>query len=150
LHVCHANVASTSCTPIACSTLSSSIENDINNLKKSVDCLGSTLSHCAMNHTRLETLIPKKQVPTLHAHPSRHTHASHDHHHHMYAHVYTCTHCGRKGHLARFCYDRIYHENLATNFVWVRKETNPRGPTRKWVPKTTSLAFDVGGSSRIT
>ena len=29
-HVCHASIASSSCTPIACSTLSSTIENDIN------------------------------------------------------------------------------------------------------------------------
>jgi len=130
-HVCHASIASSSNTPIACSTLSSSIENDIKILKKSVDCLGSTLSHYAMNHTRLESLVRKKQVPTMHAHPSRHTHASHGHHHHMYVHVYTCTHCGRKGHLARFCYDRIHIENLANNFVWVRKDTNPRGPKRK-------------------
>ena len=35
-HVCHASVASSSSTPIACSTLSSSIEKDINVLKKSV------------------------------------------------------------------------------------------------------------------
>jgi len=150
IHVCHASVASTSSTPIACSTLSSSIENDINNLKKSVECLGSTLSHCAMNHTRLESLIRKKQVPTMHAHPTRHTHAHHGHNHNMYAHVYTCTHCGRKGHLARFCYDRLHVENLATNLVWVRRDTNPRGPTRKWVPRSTSLIFDVGGGSRIT
>ena len=119
-------------------------------MKKSVDCLGSTLSQCALDHKRLETLVRNKQVPSLHAHPSRHTHASHGHHHHMYAHVYTCTHCGRKGHLARFCYDRLHDENLATNFVWVRKDTNPRGPKRKWVPKATSLIFDVGGGSRIT
>ena len=45
-HVCHASVASSSSTPIACSTLSSSIEKDINVLKKSVECLGSTLSQC--------------------------------------------------------------------------------------------------------
>jgi len=56
-HVCHASVASSSSSSIACSTLSSSIENDINDLKKSVDCLGSTLSHCAMNHARLESLV---------------------------------------------------------------------------------------------
>jgi len=149
-HVCHANIATTSSTPIACSTLSSSIENDINDLKRSVDCLGSTLSHCAMNHTRLESLVRKKQVPTMHAHPTRHTHAHHGHNHNMYAHVYTCTHCGRKGHLARFCYDRLHVENLATNLVWVRRDTNPRGPTRKWVPRSTSLMFDVGGGSRIT
>ena len=86
----------------------------------------------------------------MHAHPSRHTHAHHGHNHDMYAHVYTCTHCGRKGHLARFCYDHLHIENLANNLVWVRKDTNPRGPTRKWVPKSTSLIFDVGGGSRIT
>ena len=85
----------------------------------------------SLDHTRLESLVRKKQVPSLHAHPPRHTHASHGHYHHtLYAHVYTCTHCGRKGHLARFCYDRIYDENLATNFIWVRKDTNPRGPKR--------------------
>ena len=86
----------------------------------------------------------------MHAHPTRHTHAFHGHNHNMYAHVYTCTHCGRKGHLARFCYDRIYHENLATNLVWVRKDTNPYGPKRKWVAKTTPKIFDVGVGSRIT
>ena len=59
-HVCHATIASPSSFPIACSTLSSSIENDINILKKSVDCLGSTLSQCALDHTRLETLVRKK------------------------------------------------------------------------------------------
>ena len=53
-HVCH---ASSSSIPIACSTLSSSIKNDICVLKKSVDCLGSTLSQCAMNHTRLESMF---------------------------------------------------------------------------------------------
>jgi len=101
--------------------------------------------------TRLETLVRKKQVPSLHVHPSRHTHTSHGHHHHTkYAHVYTCTHCGRKDQLARSCYDRIHVENLANDFVWGRKGTNPYGPKRKWVPKTTPMVFDVGVGSRIT
>ena len=95
-HVCHASVASHSTSPIACT--SSIIENDISMLKKSVDCLGSTLSHCAMNHSRLESLFRKKQVPPMHANRPRHTHAPHVHTHNtLYAHVYTCTHCGRKG-----------------------------------------------------
>ena len=121
-------------------------------LKKKVDCLGSTMSQCAMNHSRLESLVRKKQVPTfMHAHPSRHTHAPHGHtHHHMYAHVYTCTHCGRKGHLAKFCYDRLHTLNLAKNFVWVREGTNPHGPKRVWVPKTTPPIFDVGVGSHMT
>ena len=49
-HVCHASPPSI---PIACFS-SSHVENDINILKKNVDCLGSTLSQCAMNHTQLE------------------------------------------------------------------------------------------------
>ena len=54
-HVCHASIASSSCVKNvishACSTSSSNIDNDIRILKKSVDCLGSTLSQCVMNHT---------------------------------------------------------------------------------------------------
>ena len=115
-----------------------------------MDCLGSTLSQCAKSHTRMESLFRKKQVPIMHAHPSRHTHAPHGHHHTLYAHVYTCTHCGRKGHLAKFCYDRIHGDNLANNFVWVRKGANPHGPKRVWVPKTTPSVFHVGVGSHMT
>ena len=42
-HVCHATITSSSCVSIACFIISS-IENDIHILKKSVNCLGSTLS----------------------------------------------------------------------------------------------------------
>ena len=62
-HVCHARVVSHT-SPIACHT-SSLIENDISMLKKSVDCLGSILSHCALNHSRLESLFRKKQVSLM-------------------------------------------------------------------------------------
>ena len=72
-HVCHARVVPS---PNAC-TSSFRINDDICLLKKSVDCLGSTLSQCAMNHTRLESLVRKKQVPYfMHAHPPRHTHCN--------------------------------------------------------------------------
>ena len=67
-------------------------------------------------------------MPHMHAHKSRHTHAHHAHtHDSLYAHVYTCTHCGHKGHLAKFCYDRINVSNFANKFVWVRKSANPHG-----------------------
>ena len=47
-HVCHVLSASSSIDKhVGCSTLSSCIKNDICMLKKSVDCLGSTLSQCA-------------------------------------------------------------------------------------------------------
>ena len=148
-HVCHVSVASHSSSPIAC-TSSSRIDNNICLLKKSVDCLGSTLSHCVMNHTRLESMFRKKQVPPMHAHKPRHTHASHVHSHNtLYAHVYTCTHCGRKGHLAKFCYDKINDSNLANKFVWVRKGANPHRPKRVWVPNTTPILFDVGVGSHM-
>ena len=79
------------------------------------------------------------------------THASHVHAHNtMYAHVYTCTHCGRKGHLAKYCYDKIHDVNLATKFVWVRKGANPHGPNKVWVPKVTLILFDVGVGSHMT
>ena len=71
-HVCHAPSSS----HVACT--SSLIENDICMLKKSVDYLGSTLSQCVVGHTRLESLFRKKQVPSIHAHPPRHTHAPHE------------------------------------------------------------------------
>jgi len=104
-----------------------------------------------MNHTRLESLVRKKQVPSImHAHHTRHTHAPHGHHHTLYAHVYTCTHCGRMGHLAKFCFDRLHSSNLATKFVWVREGTNPHGPKKLWVPKTTPPIFDVGVGSHMT
>ena len=47
-HVCHVSSINKF---VACSTSSSSINNDICMLKKSVDCLGFTLSQCVMNHT---------------------------------------------------------------------------------------------------
>ena len=67
-------------------------------------------------------MFRKKQVSHIHAHHSQHTHASHVRTHDtMYAHVYTCTHCGRKGHLVRFCYDRLIISNFANNGVIERK-----------------------------
>ena len=61
----------------------------------------------------------------------------------------TCTHYGRKGHLAKFCYDRMHDSNLANKFIWVKKGANPHGPKRVWVPKTTPTLFDVGVGSHM-
>ena len=110
-----------------------------------------TLSHYAINHTRLESLFRKKHAPHMHAHYTRHTHASHVHTHNTkYAHVYTCTHCGHKGHLSKFCYDREHNVNFANKFVWARKGVNPHGPNRVWVPKFTPILFYVGVGSHLT
>ena len=120
-------------------------------LKKSIDCLGSTLSQCAMKHPRLESMFLKKHTPHIHAYKTRQTHAHHAHTHDtMYAYVYTCTQCGRKVHLAKFCYDRIHNSNFTNRFVWVRKGANPHGPNRVWVAKFTPILFDVGVGSYLT
>jgi len=128
--------------------------NEINVLKNKISNLSSTLSTCAFNHSKLESLFSKKQAPHVHAH---HHHAyayvaHHDHNHtHKHSKVYTCTHCGRRGHLAKFCYDRIHQLNFANhkNF-WVPYKANPQGPKRKWVPKSPPLIFDVGKGSHTT
>ena len=128
-HVCHVPIASSSINKhVACSTLSSSIKDDICVLKKSKDYLGSTLSQCASNYKRLESTFHKKHAPNLHAHPSWHTHAHHTYtYDFMYARVYTCTHCGRIGHLVKFCYDKINIINFASKNIWVRRGANPGG-----------------------
>ena len=122
-------------------------------MKNKINSLSSTLSSCAFNHSRLETLFSKKQTPHVHAHHPFHAYAHvarHDHTHtHMHPKVYKCTHCGRKGHLAKFCFDKMHHLNFAKN-VWVPIDANPRGPKRKWVPKSPPYIFDEGAGSHMT
>ena len=59
-HVCHATIDSSSIDKNAYSTSSSTTENDICKLKNNVDCLGSTVSQCAMDHKKLESMFRKK------------------------------------------------------------------------------------------
>ena len=114
-----------------------------------MDSLSSTLSTCAFNHTRLESMFSKKQTPHIHAH-HHHAYAYVARHDHTLTHkhpkVYKCTHCGRKGHLAKFCYDKINALNFAKN-VWVPLNANPHGPKKKWVPKSPPFVFDIGEGS---
>ena len=104
-------------------------------LKNRIDCLSLTLSNCAFNHNRLKILFQKKQAPHVHAHHPPHAYAysaRHDHTHtHVHTRVYTCTHCDRKGHLARFCYDIVNSLNFANKNVWVPFDAKPRGLIRK-------------------
>jgi len=83
-----------------------------------------------MDYKRLEFMFRKKHAPLMHAHKSRHTHGHHAHTHNLYAYVYTCTHYGHTGHLAKFGYDQINNLNFTNEFVWVRKGANPFGPKR--------------------
>ena len=91
---------------------------EIDDMKIKMDVLSSTLSKCAFDNKKLEFMFRKK--PTSASHASHHSHAhhahndSHSHHTFMYANVYNCTFCGRKGHLSRFCYDRLHENNSRT------------------------------------
>jgi len=67
----------------------------------------------------------------------------------MHAKVYTCTHCGRKSYLAKFCFDRINISNFTNKNVWVLIVSNPHGPIKIWVPKSPPLVFDVGVGSHM-
>ena len=132
---------------------SSKIDIDICIVKKKFDCSGSTFSQCAFKHNKLESMFRKKQVPHMHADPTRHT--SHAHHTHtqttlMYYKVYTCTHYGGRGHLAKFYFDRLNSLNFANKYVQILNVTNPCGPKKIWVPKFTLLVFYVGVGSHKT
>ena len=108
-------------------------ENEISMLKEKIDSLGVVLKKCEFDKTRLEAMFSKKHVPKnhsnaihTHAHKSQplhhakhpkhpHTqHTPHTHHAFMYGKVFSCTYCGRKGHLVKFCYDRLNasHNNV--------------------------------------
>ena len=86
-----------------------------------------------LTHTTTTTDTPCYSTHATHAH-----HA-HTHHAFLYAKVYSCTYCGRKSHLTKFCYDRI---NASIDH-WVRK-INTVGPKKIWVPKSTPLLIDIG------
>ena len=63
---------------------------------------------------------------------------------------YKYTHCGREGHLAKFCFDRINLLNFVNKNVWVPIAFNPCGLKKIWVLKSPPLIFDVGVGSHKT
>ena len=69
--------------------VSSFDKNEIHVLKNKIDCLVSTLSQYAFNHSKLESIFRKKQVPHMHAQTPWHTHA---HHAHTITSMLECTH----------------------------------------------------------
>ena len=129
-------------------------------LKERIDSLGIVLKNCEFDKKKIEAMFPKKQASkkhVFHAHthahvhttqplhrgkPPKHAHPTHTHTHHafMYRKVFTCSFCGRKGHVANFCYDRL---NSSRHNIWVRN-TNFQGPKKIWVPKSMNLLNNVG------
>ena len=74
-----------------------------------------------------------------HAHPAHtnaHAHHTHTHLAFLYAKMYTCTYYDRKGHLAKFYYDRL---NASNSHVWVRK-TNIIGPKKSFGTKINTYS----------
>ena len=82
-----------------------------------------------MNHTRLESIFRKKQVSQMHAHHTQYTRAPHIHTHDTrYAHVYTCTYCGRKSHLAKFALIKLMIKILQIDLFGLGKVLTPMDP----------------------
>jgi len=132
-------------TPIAtCS------KNEFVEIQKRVDTLDNTLKKCAFDLNKFAFRFPKgitQGKHTHHKHPSRpHKHAHSHNHAFMYSsgRIYICTHCGRKGHLEKFCYAK---HNVNNKFVWVRPGTNLKGPKKIWVPKDPPILNDTGEST---
>ena len=132
-------------TPIA-----SCSKNDFVEIQKRVEVLDSTLKKCAFDFNKLASKFPKGVAQGKHAH---HKHATHKHahtHNHAFMYnngrIYICTHCGRKGHLEKFCYAK---NNVKNKYVWVRPGSNPKGPTKIWVPKEPPISNEtgIGGST---
>ena len=76
--------------------------------------LDNTLKKCAFDFNKISSLFPKwrtqgKSTPqsqnTKHIHKAQHTHG------YIYGKVNSCTHCGRKRHLAQYCYSRLNFKN---------------------------------------
>ena len=122
-------------------------------MKNKINTLSNVLKRYEFDKTKLEAMFLKRQTQRKshtyhdshshnHAHLTTHAHAHHAHTHHafLYAKVYSCTYCCRKGHLTKFCYDGL---NVSNNHVWVRK-TNTLGPKKVWVLKSTLLSINVG------
>ena len=108
--------------------------------------MDTTLKKCAFDMTKFASMFPKGKSQGKHTYHASNTHKhAHSHKHaFMYGRIYTCAHCDRKGHLANFCYAKL---NICNKNVWVRENTNPKGPKKIWVPKDTPNLIDTGASS---
>jgi hypothetical protein len=98
-----------------CSSSSNDVfDQEFKIVKDRMDSLNSTLNVCVHAHKNLENLCVKKNSSIS---------KKHTHHAYLYAKVHKCIICGRKGHLAKFCFDAhkrvkkpVY---LAPKNIWV-------------------------------
>ena len=122
--------------------------NEILEIQKRIEVLDTTLKKCAFDMTKFASMFPKGKTQGKHtSHASNsHKHAHSHKHALMYGRIYTCAHCGRKGHLAKFCYAKL---NMSNKNVWVQEDSNPKGPKKIWVPKDTPNLIDTGPLPRL-
>ena len=90
-------------------------KDEFSNIRRRFDVLNKTLNDYKNAKAKMESMFSKKYTPKKHV-SDLHAHKAHTDHAFMYNKVYTCTHCGRKGYLTRFCYDK---QNIINN-------TNPQ------------------------
>jgi len=120
--------------------------NDFVEIQKCVEVLYSTIKSYAFDLKKIASRFLKGVTQGKHTH---HTHARKHAHTHKHAYmygsgkIYVCTHCGRKGHLEKFCFIK---NSIQNKHVWVRPGTNPIGPKKVWVPKDPPNLSDTGGS----
>ena len=80
------------------------MHNDkLNHVKNHISCFDSALNTCIDNHKKLMNKCAKSSAITY---------KSPTHYAHLYSKVYKCSICGRKGHLAKFCYDAHKYKNV--------------------------------------
>ena len=96
-------------------------KNKFLDIQKRIDVLDTTLKNCAFDMNKFSSIFPKektqrKHIPhSSHSHHEKHAHTHQHKHAFMYDKVYTCAHCGRKSHLAKFCYAKL---NMLNKNIW--------------------------------
>ena len=75
--------------------------------------MDTTLKKCAFGMNKFVSMFPKGKTQRKHTpHASNAHHEKHAHsHQHKHAFMYTSAHCGRKDHLAKFCYAKLNMTN---------------------------------------
>ena len=91
--------------------------------------LDSTLKICAFNMKKLDAMFSKEKTKGKHTSQAytKHDHNTQHNHAYIFDKMCTCTDCGRKGHLAKFCDTKL---NLKNKNIWVRESTNLVGPKK--------------------
>jgi len=98
-------------------------KNKFLDIQKRIEVLDTTLKKCAFDMNKFASMFSKGKTQRKHTSHASNTHHTHQHKHaFMYGKVYTCAHCGRKGHLAKFCYAKL---NMQNKNIWVRESATP-------------------------